>query len=175
MAENLFFFSTRSALSILLSALIYYGHAYAQEAPFKTAAIVNSHGSQTPTRETSMRTVVVEWRIKKGQENEFLDYWATRSTIPDRSGLMAEFLHRVESKDQFPWMVWEFSENWTTFVNVGLWREGEDFHQQIGRFIDNSKPPLTFEADRRRRVFLAPQLWRVGNTPMLSADHPQVR
>jgi hypothetical protein len=38
---------------------------------------------------TPMRIVGVEWRIKKGQESEFLEYWSTRSTIPDRSGLWA--------------------------------------------------------------------------------------
>jgi hypothetical protein len=124
---------------------------------------------------TATRIVAVEWRIKKGQENEFLEYWSTRSTIPDRSGLVAEFLNRVESREQFPWMVWEFNEGWTTFINVGIWREGADFHQQIGRFIDNSRPPLAFEADKRRRVFLAPERWRIGNTPLLKQDHAAVR
>ena len=124
---------------------------------------------------TPMRIVAVEWRIKKGQENEFLEYWSTRATIPDRSGLVAEFLNRVESREQFPWMVWEFNESWTTFINIGIWREGADFQQQIGRFIDNSRPPLAFEADKRRRVFLAPERWRIGNTPLLKEDHAAVR
>ena len=124
---------------------------------------------------TATRIVGVEWRIKKGQENEFLEYWSTRSTIPDRSGLVAEFLSRVESREQFPWMVWEFNEGWTTFINVGIWREGADFQQQIGRFIDNTRPPLAFEADRRRRIFLAAERWRIGNTPLLKDDHPAVK
>ena len=130
---------------------------------------------QAEQEATATRIVAVEWRIKKGQENEFLEYWSTRSTIPDRSGLVAEFLNRVESREQFPWMVWEFNEGWTTFINVGIWREGADFHQQIGRFIDNSRPPLAFEADKRRRVFLAPERWRIGNTPLLKQDHAAVR
>ena len=124
---------------------------------------------------TPMRIVGVEWRIKKGQEDEFLEYWSTRSTIPDRSGLVGEFLNRVESREQYPWMVWEFNEGWTTFINIGIWREGADFQQQIGRFIDNSRPPLAFEADRRRRIFLAPERWRIGNTPLLNNDHPAVK
>jgi hypothetical protein len=129
----------------------------------------------TAMADTPMRMVAVEWRIKKGQENEFLEYWSTRSTIPDRSGLVGEFLNRVESREQYPWMVWEFNEGWTTFINVGIWREGADFQQQIGRFIDNSRPPLAFEADRRRRVFMAPERWRIGNTSLLENDHPAVR
>jgi hypothetical protein len=122
-----------------------------------------------------MRIVGVEWRIKKGQESEFLEYWSTRSTIQDRSGLVGEFLNRVESREQYPWMVWELNEGWTTFINIGIWREGADFQQQIGRFIDNSRPPLAFEADRRRRIFLAPERWRIGNTPLLKEDHPAVK
>src|SRR3712207_9116057 len=103
-------------------------------------------GAQAELEATAPRIVVVEWRIKKGQENEFLEYWSTRSTIPDRSGLVAEFLSRVESREQFPWMVWEFNESWTTYVNVGIWREAADSPQQIGRFIDTPRPPLAFEA-----------------------------
>ena len=124
---------------------------------------------------TPMRIVVVEWRIRKGREEEFIKYWSTQATIADRSGLISEYLSRVESREQFPWMVWDFNADWTTFVNVGLWREGADFQQQIGRFIDNSKPPMAFEADRRRRVFLAPERWRVGGSPAVETDHPEVR
>src|SRR4051794_34367267 len=40
---------------------------------------------------TDSRIVLVEWRIKKGREQEFLDHWATRATVADRSGLIGEF------------------------------------------------------------------------------------
>ncbi len=123
----------------------------------------------------SARIVLVEWRIKKGREAEFLKYWSTRATIEDRSGLVGEFLSRVEDQKQFPWMVWNLDRRWTTFVNVGFWREGEDFQQQIGRFINNQRPPLAFEAQSRRRVFLAPERWRMGATPLYMTDHPSVR
>lgn len=143
----------------------------AQEAPAPSGGqAVKAASAVTP-----MRIVLVEWRIKKGREEEFLKYWSTQATIADRSGLVSEYLSRVENQEQFPWMVWDLNSDWTTFVNVGLWREGADFQQQIGRFIDNSKPPLAFEADRRRRVFLAPDRWRVGAAPTLPADHPDVR
>jgi hypothetical protein len=142
--------------------------AFAQEAPAlqRPAAAAQEN--------LSTRIVLVEWRIKKGRENEFLEYWSTRATIADRSGLIGEFLSRVEDQKQFPWMVWSLDRRWTTFVNVGLWRESADFQQQIGRFIDTKKPPLAFEAQRRRRVFLAPERWRVGGTPLMLSDHPSV-
>ena len=129
----------------------------------------------TETPAAASRIVVVEWRIKRGREQEFLDYWSTRATIADRSGLIGEFLSRVESREQFPWMVWEFDPRWTTFINVGIWRSTADYHEQIGRFIDNSRPPLDFEASGRRRVFVAPERWRVGATPFVRADHVDVR
>ncbi len=142
----------------------------AQEAP------VRAPDQNTAAEEaTSARIVLVEWRIKKGREEEFLEYWSTRATIADRSGLIGEFLSRVEDRKQYPWMVWDLDRRWTTFVNVGFWRDGADFQEQIGRFIDNSKPPQAFEAAKRRRVFIAPERWRIGSTPFLTADHPSVR
>ena len=142
----------------------------AQEAPVRQGQAARPGQDRTATR-----IVLVEWRIKKGREDEFLDYWSTRATVEDRTGLVGEFLSRVEDQNQFPWMVWNLDPAWTTFVNVGVWRNGADFQQQIGRFIDNSRPPLAFEADKRRRVLVAPERWRIGATPLISSDHPSVR
>lgn len=161
----------RAAATVLVVGLsLIPAASRAQEAPSTRSGQAAQEAAATP-----MRLVVVEWRIKKGREDEFLKYWSTQATIADRSGLISEYLSRVESREQFPWMVWDFNGDWTTFVNVGLWREGADFQQQIGRFIDNSKPPLAFEADRRRRVLLAPERWRVGASTAVKEDHPEVR
>lgn len=140
-----------------------------------TTVAPSSPVERMPVDASAMRIILVEWRIKKGMETEFLEYWSTRSTIPNRSGLVGEFLSRVESTDAYPWMVWSLDDRWTTFVNVGFWRAGEDFQDQVGRFIDNSRPPLPFEADRRRRVLVAPERWRVGGTPLPLNDHQGVR
>lgn len=142
----------------------------AQEAPVRQGQAARAGEDKTATR-----IILVEWRIKKGREAEFLDYWSTRATIEDRTGLVGEFLSRVEDQNQFPWMVWNLDPAWTTFVNVGFWRNGADFQQQIGRFIDTSRPPLAFEADKRRRVLVAPERWRIGATPLIASDHPGVR
>jgi hypothetical protein len=161
-----------AAAALTFSLPLHSGISFAQAVAPVPQAIQAAASKQEAT---PMRIVLVEWRIKKGREQEFLDYWSNQATIADRSGLISEFLSKVESQTDFPWMVWDLNPGWTTFVNVGYWREGADFQQQIGRFIDNSKPPLAFEADRRRRVFLAPERWRVGNAPLLKADHPGVR
>jgi hypothetical protein len=118
------------------------------------------------------RIVIVEWRIRKGRECEFLSYWSTRATISNRAGLIAEFLSEV---DQQRWVQWSTAEDSTTFYNIGLWRDAADFEEQIGRFIDLDRPPLEFEAAKRKRVFLAPARWRVGGTGLPLADPPGVR
>ena len=154
------------ALSLLLAPTLPHAQEAALRLPGQTASAGNT---------ASARIVLVEWRIKKGREAEFLKYWSTRATIQDRSGLIGEFLSRVEDQKQFPWMTWSLDRRWTTFVNVGFWRDDADFDQQIGQYIDNKKPPLAFEAERRRRVFLAPERWRMGGTPLYMTDHPNVQ
>jgi hypothetical protein len=130
-------------------------------------------GSVVPDRDPfRTRIVVVEWKIKPGRECEFLEYWSTRSTIPDRSGLIGEFLNEV---DRLPWVNWSLDEGWTTFYNVGIWRDAAAFEEQIGKFIDNSRPPLDFEAGKRSRVFLAPERWRIGAVPLPATDPAGVR
>lgn len=119
----------------------------------------------------AMRTVVVEWKIKAGREEEFEKYWAERSTIPNRDGLIAEFLSKVDTK--WTWINWLGPINKpgiTTYYNVGLWRDGDSFQDQIGKFIDNNRPSLDFEGEKRTRVLLAPQLWRVGETGLPRKD-----
>ena len=121
-----------------------------------------------------MRIVLVEWRIIKGQENLFLDYWSRRETIDDRSGLIGEFLSRVEDRKDFPWMTCELSPDWTCFVNVGLWRDADAFQAQIGWRLNDKRPKMSFEHERRRRTFLGPQRWRFGATPIPVAEHELV-
>lgn len=146
--------------------------------PAKVAS--NTAPSAAPSASTirhsdgqNMRIVVVEWKIKKGREQEFLNYWAERSTVPNREGLISEFLTGVDSKEKWPWINWAGpidKPGVTTFYNVGMWRDGESFQDQIGKFVDNNRPPLDFEAERRTRVFLAPQRWRVGQAGLPAKD-----
>ena len=126
---------------------------------------------------TEARIVVVEWNIKKGHEQEFLDYWATKSTIPDRSGLIAEFMSGEESREQFPWINWAAAESGdvTTLNNSGIWRHADYFLGKIGKYIDTTRPPMAFEADHRHRVFLAPVKWRIGQASLPAHDAEGVK
>ena len=144
-------------------------------------AVAPAPPTATPLAEeapsTDARIVVVEWKIKKGHEQEFLDYWATKSTVPDRSGLVAEFMSSEESRDRFPWINWVNAESadYSTFYNIGIWRKSEDFMGQIGKYIDNNRPPMPFEADHRHRVFLEPVKWRIGVAALPAKDAKGVR
>ena len=123
-----------------------------------------------------LRIVVVHWKVKPGREQEFLDYWSQRAAVQDRSGLVAEFLSGVEDRDKYPWINWRsLDPRWTSYFNVGLWRDAAAFQEQVGRFIDNARPPLDFEADRRERVLVEPRRWRVGASGLPAADPPGVR
>jgi hypothetical protein len=145
-------------------------------APAQTTAadpITTGSIAPTPGRDPyRTRIVVVEWKISKGRECDFLNYWSTRSTIPNRAGLIGEFLSEVDAR---PWVNWTLGENWTTYYNVGIWRDAADFDDQIGKHIDNSRPPLEFEAAKRQRVFLAPERWRIGATALPAGDPDGVR
>lgn len=128
------------------------------------------------TRPTPLRIVVVHWKIKPGREAEFLDYWSTRSVVGDRSGLVGEYLSSVEDRGLAPWITWQtLSPEYTSYFNVGVWRDLDAFQDQIGRHIDNSRPSLPFEAERRERVLLAPAAWRVGRSILPTADAPGVK
>ena len=91
---------------------------------------------------TPIRVVVVHWKVKQGREDEFLDYWAQRSVVADRSGLVGEFLSSVEDQARFPWINMQaVSTTYTSFFNVGIWRDAMAFEDQIGKHIDLSRPP----------------------------------
>ena len=96
--------------------------------------------------------------------------------VEDRSGLVSEYLCSVEDRDRAPWITWQpLDPAYTSYFNVGIWRDLDAFQEQIGRYIDNNRPPLPFEAKSRERVFLVPQTWRIGRSGLLLTDAPTVR
>ena len=123
-----------------------------------------------------LRLVIVHWKIKPGREAEFLTYWSERARVADRAGLVGEFLSGVEDRATYPWMTMaSLDRRWTSYFNVGLWRDAAAFQEQIGRFIDIARPPLDFEAERRERVLLAAERWRRGTWQLPADDPPGVR
>ena len=167
--------SRAAALVVPLSLpLLLAGPALAQGAA--ALALTPPPAAANSNAATPLRMVVVHWKIKQGREAEFLDYWAQRSVVADRSGLVGEFLSSVEDRGRFPWINMQtVSTSYTSFFNIGIWRDAAAFEDQIGKYIDNSRPPLPFEAERRERVLLQPERWRIGRTALSLADQPNVK
>ena len=122
-----------------------------------------------------MRIVIVEWRIKRGQEAAFLDYWSQNEAIDDRSGLIGEYLSHVEDQKDCQWITLEFGDGWTTYVNVGFWSDADAFRREVGPKINDQRPALSFEHEKRRRTFLCPDRWRVGGTMLPAMSHGLVQ
>lgn len=141
-----------------------------------SGAVPRAGASEFPPRSNGdVRLVVVHWKVKPGREAEFLGYWSTRAAIEDRAGLICEFLCSVEDRGRFPWITSRaLDPRWTSFFNVGLWRDTAAFQDQIGRHIDDARPSLDFEAERRERVFLSPERWRLGRSALPASDAPGV-
>ena len=166
-------------ISVTRTALLFLGLfsgpvALAEVANAPTPVVfVEPVGSQ---RITPLRVVIVHWKIKLGEEAKFLEYWSTRSVVGDRSGLVSEYLSSVEEQDRAPWIIWQALDTaYTSYFNVGIWRDLDAFQDQIGRYIDNNRPLLPFEAKRRERVLLAPEAWRVGRSTPPTTDAPGVK
>jgi hypothetical protein len=124
-----------------------------------------------------LAVAIVEWRIKKGMDQEFLDYWATEVPITDRSGLIGEFLCKEgNAAERFPWIRWSnrSTSDYTVYMNVGLWRDEADFAEQIGQYVDVGRPSLPFEYDRRQRIVIDPVEWRRGPVDLPVHDAPGV-
>lgn len=143
---------------------------------FSDPSLLGDSAPQDAEGATPVRLVVVHWKIKQGQEQEFLDYWAQRSPVADRSGLVGEFLSSVLDRDRFPWINMQaVSASYTSFFNIGIWKNSAAFQDQIGKYIDTSRPSLPFEAERRERVFLQPERWRIGGSALSLSDQPGVK
>lgn len=88
-----------------------------------------------------MIVILVHWLIKKEHVREFLEAWKEKMKPKDDAGLYYEILNEI-SKDaddpRFHSLDLE-NPNYETFVNIGIWRELEDFERAIGGFLPPTK------------------------------------
>ena len=115
-----------------------------------------------------MQVVFVHWKILKGREEEFKHYWRIALPVDDRSGLVAEFLSEPSGHQKYEWVTWDLrgTEEFTVFINIGIWANAETFHEQIGRYFNPAKGKLEFEYELRTRALLTPKCWRMGDSHM---------
>ena len=112
-----------------------------------------------------MVIALIHWKIEPDRVEEFLEFWQKKAVVQDRSGLVGEFLSEVGDAGEFPWVTWDLADRegvYRSYVNVGLWRNADDFHHQIARYFNDDTAPESFESERRVRAILRPLHWRVG-------------
>lgn len=128
-----------------------------------------------------MHVVMVHWRIKPDEESvqAFLKHWRETNRVEDRTGLVAEFLSESLPVKDFPDTTWHLDSeslgDHRSFVNVALWREAKDFHEQIAKHYNDKRPMLSFEKYRRRRVVAETTDWRIGKFSLPTADSTGVK
>jgi hypothetical protein len=90
--------------------------------------------------------VIVEWTLKSGHEQEFLDF---REPIqPSTPGFLGEQLYRAEI---------DGDRETIMYVNIGRWRSRADFYAEVPGVTEGSAPkPQDFEAAPRRRIWVRP-------------------
>ena len=134
-----------------------------------------------------MFIALINWRILPDQVDAFLDDWKTRLTLAGKPGLIGEFLSKIEDSGFHAGVTWEMeedvaddkslwvSEEYVSFVNVGIWNSAEDFLNAVGAWMTAGRTiGKPFEAAPRRRAFLTPEHWRVGSSSLPTSASPGV-
>ena len=114
-----------------------------------------------------MVIVLIHWKIKPDRVDEFLDYWRKKAVVQDRRGLIGEFLSEACHTSEFPWITWDLTgceDVYRSFVNVGMWSDAGEFHDQIGKYFTGKAAPKEFEYESRVRTILRPACWRMGDS-----------
>ena len=112
-----------------------------------------------------MVIALIHWKIKPNKVDKFLKFWRKLALVQDRKGLIGEFLSEACHTTEFPWITWDITGHegvYRSFVNVGIWGDAEDFHDQIGKYFTEKKKK--FEYEPRIRTILRPACWRMGDS-----------
>ena len=116
-----------------------------------------------------MVIALIHWKIKPDAVSEFLDYWRTKAVVQDRKGLIGEFLSEACHTSEFPWITWDLTGCegvYRSFINVGMWNNADDFHEQIGKYFAGPSERKSFEYEVRTRTILRPTCWRIGHSDL---------
>lgn len=116
-----------------------------------------------------MHLVLIHWKIIRTEQavQDFLRYWSEMLTIPDRSGLVAEFLSApmkpAETGLFHNGVALHDTPEYVSFVNIGLWEDVSAFQEQIDQpYRQRGLARLPFEYTRCQGIVLQPLQWRIG-------------
>lgn len=103
-----------------------------------------------------MVIVIVRWYIKKGKEDNFKSIWIDKMEPELKDGLFREFFSKPVDvvNDKYHTLDVE-SLHYTTFINVGLWKDINAFDDAIGNFIpDREKPDIEKYPDKQNKEII---------------------
>src|SRR6476646_2210258 len=108
-----------------------------------------------------MVIVLIWWRIKPTAEaaRELRDWWQDHAYIENDDGLFRESLSAPIPAQDLPFASDDLHDpegGYQVFVNVGVWRDRDDFREQVAKYFDDDGPLQPFEHERRRRTLLVP-------------------
>jgi hypothetical protein len=126
-----------------------------------------------------MYLVLIHWKIIRSEQavQDFLRYWSEVLKVPDRSGLVAEFLSapmRPEETGLFYHSIaLQDTPAYYSFINVGLWEDVTSFKEQIDRpYRMRGTGTLPFEHEKRQGLLLQPIQWRLGDACLPQHEPP---
>ena len=91
-----------------------------------------------------MVLVVVRWYIKKDKKDEFKNLWINDMDPKEKGGLFREFFSTPVRDKNEKYHTLDFeSSYYTTYINVGLWKDLKSFDSAIGSFIPDRKKSAT--------------------------------
>jgi hypothetical protein len=122
--------------------------------------------------------VIVKWYIRKGSEEVFKETWKGMKPTID-TGLFREFyskpIDRHDGESEKYQTLDVESNNYNTYINVGIWHKIEDFDVAIGSMIPKRKESVDptkesielfkFEFKLRERIVMDVEEIRAGKLP----------
>ena len=124
-----------------------------------------------------MHLILIHWKIIRTEQavHDFFRYWSEGLTIPDRTGLIGEFLSQplcAEETGLFRHgIALQDTSAYYSFVNLGLWEDVSAFQEQIDRpYRQRGLAKLPFEYARCQGLVLQPCQWRLGLRSLPTQD-----
>jgi hypothetical protein len=119
---------------------------------------------------SAMHLVLIHWKIIRNEQavQDFLRYWSEVLVVPDRSGLVAEFLSAPMRPEEtglfYDSIALQDTPAYYSFINIGLWKDVTAFQEQVDRpYKARGTGKLPFEHERRQGMLLQPIRWRLGD------------
>src|SRR5258708_25054723 len=101
-----------------------------------------------------MVIVIVRWYIKDRQDDKFKSSWGNYMDPTIKDGLFREFFSKPVDVTEEKYHTLDVeSKHYTTYINVGIWRDITDFERAIGSLIPNREPHKKKEGKELIEVF----------------------